>query len=236
LRPRLGKEGSGLYRRLGAFAFTSDLPAFAGLPPPAGGETLTLFMERAAAAPRPGGCEAMLLLRDSDLPPAAGAAKDEPVIVFSAGERFVPGADSQFAIAPGTPAGFQAVWEDRGGRFRKETRPQAGEFRSFPSEAARFYLLWTGSQREASRFIEELGESFAAVPRPSFLPAQPSAGDLSLKDDGKEVGGDASAEARAIGDNIRAVPPGSVRPGEQQAIMVCSYDLASGIGDTASAR
>lgn len=216
------------YRNL-EFTFADEPGLNVTLPAvPANRDALTLFLERTPAAPPPATCQAQVLVRDPDLPPQIGS-----------GESAIPLADAEHAgVGPGSVLAalgpgqsVHAVWQDGSGRLRKEERPSGG-FHPLPPGAIRLYILAARSESpELTRFLAGLGDDFAFSPLPSFLPGTRER--MQTEPDMETAL--LTPRDRAVGDDARAVKPGTVRPAPDQhaglngetKIAVCEYGISA---------
>lgn len=185
-------EGEAMpYRNIG-FAFADELPEPVSLPAAATDrEALTLFIN-ADEHSSSGDCKARVILNDPDLPSMLHGRK----LVIESGEQVRVSARAVLSIEPPLGAPSELIWSDGQGRFMKWPVEGTLMSRSIPNEGGTLFLLPKESASpELASFVASLDETYTFQQVPSFL-----------------VGEIGEYSERSIGDNVKPVPPGTVRP------------------------
>lgn len=180
-----------------SMAFSDEIEG-GGLPSMA--DSLTLLMEHRTAGEK---CSGAIRLEDASLP--LDLAEGRPVYGFplNKGES-VPVDENTELFFSDTAANPMIVWEDGHGRFRKQDASGNNRHWRLPPGAEALYLIAAPrNDSEASRFGSSLGNEFAALPRPSFLPPVKGASQRASL----------MPADRGFDDNPHRVQPGTIRPG-----------------------
>jgi len=173
-------------------------------------ESLTPYLQHKAPADAPA-CGAEVRLRDASLPPLLGSEAMGDSFALHNGERVPASEDTQLSFAAAASSKPHIVWEDAQGRFRKGEWPEDGAFRSVPHAAARLYIIAApAGNDDVSRFVSSLGNDFASLTRPSFLPPAKQGGQHAAL----------IPNVKGFDDDIRPIRPGTIRPRPRDAVAV----------------
>ncbi len=156
------------------------------------------------------------------------------------GSASLGGLETQLAFATEPAKITHIVWEDSQGRFLKAAKSTDRQLQHIPAGAARLYLLAAqGENAELASFLAPLGGSFTSSPRPSFLPSPAPPAQRSVSGDKRDDVAALQPGERAIGDNVKPVTAGTVRPKDkpkegrrsivvnEAAVSVCQYEVAA---------